>query len=182
MRFTQLTGLIHRVTLVLQVGLPASSEQYIHRLGRTARAGAAGRGIIILSPEEQFFLRNREVAEFGLKPVTPPAMNIPIFQALAKVSEETKAQTYRAFLGYYNGHTKPMRMTKEKLVQWAWEYATRALGWPAESGPPTLESRAVGKMGLKGVPGIVIDNSARIAKNMAKAGGSQPPRARENRA
>ena len=32
------------VTLVLQLGSPSSTEQYIHRLGRTGRAGKRGRG------------------------------------------------------------------------------------------------------------------------------------------
>ena len=36
------------VTLVAQVGQPSSKEQYIHRLGRTARAGKAGQGVLIL--------------------------------------------------------------------------------------------------------------------------------------
>ncbi|KAF9552973.1 DEAD-domain-containing protein [Agrocybe pediades] len=169
------------VTLVLQVGLPANSEQYIHRLGRTARAGAAGRGIMILSPEEQFFLSNREVAEFGLKADTPPPTHTPIAQAIARVSSETKAQAYRAFLGYYNGYTKPMKMTKAMLVQWAWEYAKGALGWP-ESGPPTLESRTVGKMGLKGVPGIAIDNQARVSKKAVQGGNKTGRQPRANNA
>lgn len=40
-----------------QVGVPSSREQYIHRLGRTARAGRTGRGLLMLMPEEQHFLR-----------------------------------------------------------------------------------------------------------------------------
>ncbi|KDR67958.1 hypothetical protein GALMADRAFT_257470 [Galerina marginata CBS 339.88] len=148
------------VTLVLQVGLPASTEQYIHRLGRTARAGAAGRGIIILSPEEQFFLRRSEMTELGLKPSPPPpTASVPLAQALAAISSETKAQAYRAFLGYYNSHTKGMRMTKEMLVQYAWEFAMGSLGWPAEAGPPGMEARTIGKMGLRGVKGLKVENS-----------------------
>ena len=38
------------VTLVVQVGLPSSKEQYIHRLGRTARAGKTGEGLLACSP------------------------------------------------------------------------------------------------------------------------------------
>lgn len=34
--------------LVEKVGLPSDKAQYIHRLGRTARAGKAGRGILLL--------------------------------------------------------------------------------------------------------------------------------------
>jgi ATP-dependent RNA helicase MSS116 len=37
--------------------VPSSREQYIHRLGRTARAGKAGRGIIVLAPYERGFVR-----------------------------------------------------------------------------------------------------------------------------
>ena len=55
------------VTSVLQVGLPASAEQYTHRLGRTARAGASGHGSLILTAAESFFLRKRDVAGLGLK-------------------------------------------------------------------------------------------------------------------
>ncbi|CAD7933177.1 unnamed protein product [Amoebophrya sp. A25] len=36
------------VTHVIQVGTPASKEQYTHRLGRTARAGESGEGILLL--------------------------------------------------------------------------------------------------------------------------------------
>ena len=45
------------VTLVVQVGLPSSREQYIHRLGRTARAGKTGEGLLLLAPHEEFFTR-----------------------------------------------------------------------------------------------------------------------------
>lgn len=37
----------------LQIGLPSSREQYIHRLGRTARAGKRGQGLLMLAPYEQ---------------------------------------------------------------------------------------------------------------------------------
>lgn len=42
------------VTTVMQVGLPYAPEQYVHRLGRTARAGTEGSGILVLTPFEMF--------------------------------------------------------------------------------------------------------------------------------
>ena len=39
------------VTFVLQVGL-TTKEQYIHRLGRTARAGKGGKGLLLLADFE----------------------------------------------------------------------------------------------------------------------------------
>lgn len=41
---------------VIQVGLSSNREQYIHRLGRTARAGKAGTGLSILSQFEEPWL------------------------------------------------------------------------------------------------------------------------------
>eukprot|EP00746_Dinoflagellata_sp_MGD_P049800 gnl/MRDRNA2_/MRDRNA2_224138_c0_seq1.p1 gnl/MRDRNA2_/MRDRNA2_224138_c0~~gnl/MRDRNA2_/MRDRNA2_224138_c0_seq1.p1 ORF type:complete len:308 (+),score=44.23 gnl/MRDRNA2_/MRDRNA2_224138_c0_seq1:87-926(+) len=44
------------VTLVVQIGAPVSREQYIHSVGRTARAGRAGRSMLLLSDQEVSFL------------------------------------------------------------------------------------------------------------------------------
>ncbi|KAJ7068589.1 P-loop containing nucleoside triphosphate hydrolase protein [Mycena amicta] len=157
------------VTLIIQTGLPANAEQYVHRLGRTARAGAGGRGILILSEAESFFLRDRTVNGFGITPVPSTqadtgyyfdhtllaqAMNV-VQPLLALVSNETKAQVYRAFLGFYNGSLKGMRWTKEDLVRQGNAYAVEALGWTGQA-PPDVERKTVGKMGLKGVPGLNI--------------------------
>ena len=45
------------VTRVIQVGSPASLEQYVHRVGRTGRAGKSGRADLLLLPLEQTFVR-----------------------------------------------------------------------------------------------------------------------------
>ncbi|KAJ2344279.1 hypothetical protein GGF43_005489 [Coemansia sp. RSA 2618] len=45
------------VSMVIQVGIPSATEAYIHRLGRTGRAGKTGEGVIMLSPVEMPFLR-----------------------------------------------------------------------------------------------------------------------------
>ncbi|KAJ2599024.1 hypothetical protein H4R99_003871 [Coemansia sp. RSA 1722] len=45
------------VSMVLQVGIPSETDAYVHRLGRTGRAGKSGEGVILLSPLETKFLR-----------------------------------------------------------------------------------------------------------------------------
>ncbi|KAI0287117.1 P-loop containing nucleoside triphosphate hydrolase protein [Russula brevipes] len=45
------------VTRVIQVGIPGSAEQYIHRVGRTGRAGKDGRADLLLLPLERNFVR-----------------------------------------------------------------------------------------------------------------------------
>ncbi|ORX90974.1 P-loop containing nucleoside triphosphate hydrolase protein [Clohesyomyces aquaticus] len=47
------------VTHVIQVGLPRDREIYIHRLGRTGRAGKEGEGWLLLTPLEQQESRRR---------------------------------------------------------------------------------------------------------------------------
>jgi len=44
------------VDLVIQYGLPLSTDLYLHRLGRTARAGKQGRGLLVVLPFEAWAL------------------------------------------------------------------------------------------------------------------------------
>ena len=44
------------ITHVIQFGMPYDIKTYIHRLGRTARAGKGGEGIMVLAPFERNFL------------------------------------------------------------------------------------------------------------------------------
>ncbi len=56
---------------LLQVGMPADQAQYIHRVGRTARAGKQGQAILLLHDFEQFFLRTiQELPVNRLKPTS----------------------------------------------------------------------------------------------------------------
>jgi ATP-dependent RNA helicase MSS116 len=48
------------VTHVIQIGASDSRETYIHRLGRTGRAGKRGQGLLILPELEQDFLQDLE--------------------------------------------------------------------------------------------------------------------------
>ncbi len=45
------------VNLIVNFDLPEVAEVYVHRIGRTARAGAAGQAIALCSPEERKLLR-----------------------------------------------------------------------------------------------------------------------------
>ncbi|KAL1706376.1 P-loop containing nucleoside triphosphate hydrolase protein [Schizophyllum commune] len=149
------------VSLVLQIGVPGTPQDYIHRLGRTARAGTSGRGVIILDPAERFFLSNREIAELPIAPLPPPAepqlqqMREILRPAIAKVPKGTKGKAYRAWMGFYKQYVGKMKWTAQGLVDRAAVFVYEGLGWPSPQ-LPTLRKQTVGKMGLKGVRGLNI--------------------------
>ncbi|KAA8497319.1 DEAD-box ATP-dependent RNA helicase 31 [Porphyridium purpureum] len=160
------------VSFVLQVGAPSSREQYVHRLGRTGRAGKAGRGLLMLHDFERFFFDNvkslpmdktvgdevpQALARFPEALATVP-------DALDRVEQQTKEQTYQAWLGFYNSSLKSLRWDKEDLVLKAAEMASLQLGLDE---PPALMAKTVGMMGLKGVPGLRI-----AGRNESFGGGS----------
>jgi ATP-dependent RNA helicase RhlE len=51
---------VEAVSHVINYDLPNVPESYVHRIGRTARAGAAGIAISLCAPEERAFLRDIE--------------------------------------------------------------------------------------------------------------------------
>ncbi|KAG8161228.1 hypothetical protein KVR01_009492 [Diaporthe batatas] len=139
------------VSNVFQVGLPMDRESYIHRLGRTARAGADGHGTLVLASHEAFFPKT---ALKDLKLNETPAD----LSAQAEVSAFTRnmdpdmqGKVYQAWLGYYK--SAKMKMSVIELVQQANKFALEGLG---AAGVPALKKKTVGQMGLKGVPGLNV--------------------------
>ncbi|KAJ3224031.1 hypothetical protein HDU81_008792 [Chytriomyces hyalinus] len=164
------------VSHVIQVGAPSSREQYIHRLGRTARAGSAGVGILILAEFERFFLtrtlKDLNLTEYpGLQAFVNDQENARlVMQGLQNVSEETKSMAYAAWLGFYNSLLKEIRWKggKDELVTEANRYAVSCLGCAVV---PGISKKTVGKMGLKGVPGLtLVDDNARGGQRSAGNG------------
>jgi len=67
------------VSHVINFELPNVPEDYVHRIGRTARAGAAGIAIAFCSDEERPYLRDIEkLTRCSLRPIPVPAtMSMP---------------------------------------------------------------------------------------------------------
>ncbi|KAF2727069.1 DEAD-domain-containing protein [Polyplosphaeria fusca] len=141
------------VGLVVQLGMPANADQYIHRVGRTARAGKDGRAVIILYENEQFFIKVNKAL-----PINPYPMDIaaqlPKYQKdtdalLNGTDEKQRFKAYQGWLGFNKPFMNKMRVDPEGLVKLANQYAS-AMQLPE---PPELEKKVIGKMGLKGVRG-----------------------------
>jgi ATP-dependent RNA helicase MSS116 len=149
------------VTFVLQIGLTDRS-QYIHRLGRTARAGKDGKGGLLLTDYEEFHMVKKELNDMPLEMIPVPKYERASSAAATGIQNVCKIeglriaaeQAYRAWLGYYNGHLKKVNWDKRTMVQ-------QGNKWGQQIGlkeQPGIQKRTIGKMGLKGVPGVKIEN------------------------
>ena len=160
------------VTLVLQVGLPVDADSYTHRVGRTARAGKDGRAVLLLTHMESFFLKvNRQ---FPIKPypasdriLNDVTSRSQIFNALQSVEPRSKRKAYSAYLGFMKGYQHKMAIDAASLVKMANAFAIEGMQC---SEVPEMDQRTIGKMGLKGVPGLRIGSPSRDDHSGKKRG------------
>ncbi|KAJ7669430.1 P-loop containing nucleoside triphosphate hydrolase protein [Mycena polygramma] len=78
------------VTRVIQVGIPGGREQYIHRVGRTGRAGTAGRGDLVLLPWEIGFV-TWQLTDVPLKPLAVNELTEQTKELATKHDDDPKA-------------------------------------------------------------------------------------------
>ncbi|CAK4666260.1 hypothetical protein LEN26_015103 [Aphanomyces euteiches] len=147
------------VSLVVQVGL-TDKEQYIHRLGRTGRAGKAGVGVLLLSPFETPFLRELKDVPLVSKGLPEAKASTSRIQAVVGQVEthrelhQAAEQAYQAWLGFYNSNLRRLNLTKQQLVEMAADYS-RIIGLHQV---PALLKKTIGKMGLQGL-GLKIQDA-----------------------
>ncbi|KAL4152205.1 hypothetical protein PRNP1_009139 [Phytophthora ramorum] len=163
------------VSLVLQVGL-TDRDQYIHRLGRTARAGMEGRGVLVLADFEKALLR--DLADLPLTELEQhpqlDKQNYRTTRALAKLGtgsqlEQSAEKAYAAFLGFYNSNLKKLGMSKTDLVETGALYS-QLIGLDEV---PMLQKKTLRAMGLMNTPGLVA------ASKPTKSRGDHKPKGGE---
>jgi ATP-dependent RNA helicase MSS116, mitochondrial len=157
------------VTHVLQVGAASNRETYIHRLGRTGRAGKSGQGIILLLPDEVDFIR-RDLHDINI-PMNSMLQNLlkmevdgsdlenhmnRIHDLTNKSPDMKKAATdvYRNLFGYYAQRFKAMnvRNFEEALVGLVNGFAKQA----GLNEMPLLPSKIVSQYRLSQHPALNV--------------------------
>ncbi|SET55099.1 DEAD/DEAH box helicase [Thalassotalea agarivorans] len=83
---------IPRIDLVINYDLPGDHESYVHRIGRTGRAGREGTAISFVRPREQYLLRHYEKLTAGK--ITP--FELPTIQEIAASRIQKTHQTLLA--------------------------------------------------------------------------------------
>ncbi|KAI5358218.1 Putative ATP-dependent RNA helicase DEAD-box, Helicase superfamily 1/2, ATP-binding protein [Septoria linicola] len=158
------------VTHVIQVGLPPNREQYIHRLGRTARAGKEGEGWIFLNEVDQNEARGRlrdinlikddtlQIPKMDLtRPADVPAYAgkiLSMYQAAIKsVPMAEKAKVYLAQFGTYQWFPRKQQLVQmmNNLSRFGWGLAT----------PPSVPAGLASKLRISRIEGVVIGNESR---------------------
>ncbi|KAL8684623.1 MAG: hypothetical protein Q9224_006228, partial [Gallowayella concinna] len=144
------------VSLVVQVGLPIDADAYTHRVGRTARAGKDGRAVILLTDAESFYLRANPQFPIKTYPSAPKiqaSLNspLPITAVVQSADPVAKEKAYASYLGFMKTFMNKLQLNPAGLVQMANHFALEGMYCDEL---PRLEKKIVGKMGLKGTPGI----------------------------
>jgi ATP-dependent RNA helicase RhlE len=86
---------VEGVSHVVNYDLPNVPESYVHRIGRTARAGATGQAISFCNGEERAYLRDIE----KLTRLKVPVLPLPPGLSEARIEEPPRAQPERAHAG-----------------------------------------------------------------------------------
>jgi len=158
------------VSHVIQVGMPDSRETYIHRLGRTGRAGKEGEGILILSEIERDCLTEHlaglnidktllaEETRRGTEAASSFVM-ASFRQIVGEGGSESIARAaqdaYASMLGYYASKLKSLGVqNKNKLVSFVNSFSAAA----GLREPPSISAKVAESIGLRGVPGLSISS------------------------
>ena len=84
------------VPCVINYDLPHSAEDYVHRIGRTGRAGALGEAISLFAPSEEKYLR--DIEKLIKNSIVRGTLDIPS-ELLARGSSRDESRTPRSSFG-----------------------------------------------------------------------------------
>ncbi|KAI1461382.1 ATP-dependent RNA helicase mss116 [Annulohypoxylon moriforme] len=153
------------VSHVIQIGLPPDRDQYIHRVGRTGRAGKPGEGWLILAKDEIQEARNR-LPGLPIKPNRdllapkhvvgegePPAEVASFFKEVSNAYERLPKQLFRETYHSYLGQKMGRYLQPGAIVNLLNKWCMKGMGWTEQ---PALSQRTAMNRGLGGIPGIRI--------------------------
>jgi ATP-dependent RNA helicase RhlE len=130
------------VSHVLNFDLPNVPEQYVHRIGRTARAGATGMAIALCSAEERAYLRDIErLTRQKIDALSLPDGFAASVEALKRLKPEPHKQSARSSTKAdrrLEGQRRQHRNDREQ------RHPHRAEGHPAHRPEPSRPKRPFG--------------------------------------
>ena len=151
---------VERIGHVVNYDVPYDTESYVHRIGRTGRAGRKGEAILFIAPRERNMLRAIERAtRQNIEP-----MNLPTVDAVNALRVTKFKQRVADAVG--NGEGAPLRAVIEQLE--------------AETGLPLIEiAAALASLAQGSTPLLLASRSDRPAESATPSERSRdapPPR------
>ncbi len=131
---------VQRISHVINYDIPYDTEAYVHRIGRTARAGRTGDAILFVAPREMRMLRAIEKAtRQTLEPMQPPSREAiagrRVAQFKQQISEILAAQELDFFYQVIGEIEQEQEISAHDIAA--------ALTWLAQRGRPfQLEGKA----------------------------------------
>lgn len=97
------------IPLVINYDVPHDAEDYVHRIGRTARAATTGEAITLVSEKDQlFFGKIERFLEYAVEKMTlPEGMDGPEYHPEKKSGGRGKSGKGKSFHGKKSGHRHP---------------------------------------------------------------------------
>ncbi len=93
---------VERIGHVVNYDVPYDTESYVHRIGRTGRAGRKGEAILFIAPRERNMLRAIERAtRQTIEPMNLPSVDAVNAQRIAKFKQRVTETVAKAEVGAY---------------------------------------------------------------------------------
>ncbi|MGH8021390.1 MAG: DEAD/DEAH box helicase [Opitutaceae bacterium] len=137
------------ISLVVNFDIPNEPESYVHRIGRTARAGADGRAISLCDPSERAFLR--DIQRLIRQEITVHADHP--FAGVAPVHHEPESETRRQQPRQNRRPQKHRPRDSARQANGAGAPQNRATGLAASAAPAASAPAAPKRRGLFGFRG-----------------------------
>ena len=151
------------VTHIIQMGLPNNKDTYVHRIGRTARAGQEGTGYVFVTDLAQRQMRRQltklpitkddslaaaavDMSQAAQIPQSVATILNEVSQATRQAGSFEKDKVYLSHLG-----RAPESDDKRQYVELLNRQAR--FGWGLET-PPSVPAMLLQKLGLNRIPGL----------------------------
>ena len=147
---------VPRVSHVINYDIPYDTEAYVHRIGRTGRAGREGVAILFVAPRETRMLKMIERAT--RQPITPIALpsseevtNLRVAQFKRQVVDAIASEDLGFFMGIVNDLVEENELDIHEVAAALTLLAQRerplqieqsGRGWEIATAPTTFEGRA----------------------------------------
>ena len=123
-----------KVNWVLQLDCPPNTDEYIHRVGRTARYHSGGQALLVLLPSESKFIKLLEKNRLSLSQIAPNrAQLFSISDRLSYFCAEDNMIKYwaqRAYINYVKSIAKESNKQVFDITQIPLEEFSLSLGLP----------------------------------------------------